>query len=108
MKVRTADGLIATLDDTHWVAHITARHPELRDHREQVIETLEYPEGVFRSKRDRGTRIYFKVFGNVVISGTEFVRMPLLVHVREHSGFVVTAYFAASMWRNFGEKIWPL
>jgi hypothetical protein len=73
-----------------------------------VVETLRNPEGIYRSKRDRVTRIYVKTFAEVSISGNMFPQMPLLVLVREGEGFVVTAHFAAAMWHSLGEQIWPL
>lgn len=106
--VRTADGLIVTLDEKHWTTHIVAHHPELADHWNLVIETLKTPEGVYRSKRDMSTRIYMRGFYDITISDNVFERMPLLVHVREAGGFVVTAYFAAALWRSLGEQLWPL
>lgn len=107
MKISTADGLVADLDETHWESHIASRHPELKGNWDQVLETLRFPEGVYRSKRDRGTRIYARAFTGIVISGAVFDRMTLLVYVREENGFVVTAHFAAAQWRSLGEQIWP-
>jgi len=105
--VETADGLTVHLDESHWEQHIIARHPELRAHREKVIETLQSPDGVFRSKRDPGTRIYTKTFADVTISETTFDNLALLAYVREEGGFLVTAHFAAAMWRGLGQQIWP-
>lgn len=108
MIVRTADELTVTLDEKHWATRIVAHHPELVDHWDRVIEVLKAPQGVYRSKRDKSTRIYMRVFHSLSISDTVLERMPLLVHVREEGGFVVTAYFAAAMWRSLGEQLWPL
>lgn len=108
MIIRTADELTVTLDEKHWTTHIVAHHPELADHWDRVIEVLITPHGVYRSKRDKSTRIYMKGFHDISVSDNVFEHMPLLVHVREDGGFVVTAYFAAAMWRSLGEKLWPL
>lgn len=108
MIIRTADELTVTLDEKHWTTHIVAHHPELADHWDRVIEVLKTPHGVYRSKRDKSTRIYMRVFHGIAVSDNVFERMPLLVHVREEGGFVVTAYFAAAMWRSLGEQLWPL
>lgn len=107
MIIHTADGATATLDETHWETHIVARHPELRAHREKVVDTLTHPDGVYKSRRDPDTRIYLKTFTGVAISDTLFDNLTLLVYVRNKGGFVVTAYFAAAMWRGLGEQLWP-
>lgn len=106
--IQTADGATATLDEAHWETHIVARHPELGAHREKVVDTLAHPDGIFRSRRDPETRIYLKAFTGVAISNTFFDNLALLVYVRSEGGFVVTAHFAAAMWRSLGERLWPL
>jgi hypothetical protein len=105
VRVQAPDGLTITLDEDHWRSHIVANHPELAEHWDNVIEAVRSPDGVFQSKRDQGTRIYFKTFSMVTISGSVFERMPLLVCVRERGGFVVSAYFGAA--RSLGKRVWP-
>lgn len=107
MRIQAADGPIITLDENHWQSRIVANHPELAKYRDKVIEALRSPAGVFRSKRDQETRIYVKVFAGIEISGSVFTQMPLLVYVREHGNFVVTAHFQAGMWRSLGQQVWP-
>ena len=108
MTILTVDGLEVVLDDDHWKTHILKGHPELTLYRDLVIETLKQPEGVYRSKRDSTTRIYARSCLGILIGKTLVERINLLVYVREENGFVVTAYFAAVMWRGLGERIWPL
>lgn len=105
--IHTGDGATAILDEAHWETHIVARHPELHAHREKVVDTLAHPDRVYRSRRDQDTRIYLKTFIGVAISDTLFDNLALLVYVRNKGGFVVTAHFAAAMWRGLGEQLWP-
>ena len=107
MTIRTVDGLDAILDEAHWETHIVSRHPELKGWLTQVTETLQQPIGVYRSKRDRTTRIYAKLYERVALPDAAPERLALLVYVRESNGFVVTAYLAGAMMRSLGEQIWP-
>lgn len=107
MTIRTADGLSANLDEAHWQTHIISSHPELNGSWERVVETLQQPAAVFRSKRDQKTRIYVRYYNGITISGVVIDLLPLLVYVREDDGFVVTAHFAGAMMRRMGEQIWP-
>jgi predicted glycosyltransferase len=108
VTILTVDGLTAVLDEAHWEAHIVSKHPELNESWDRVVETLQNPEGIFRSKRDPSTRIYVRGYSRIVISETLVEQLSLLVYVRERNGFVVTAHFAAAMWHSLGERIWPL
>ena len=107
VRVTTADGLDVVLDEDHWKTHILKGHPELLPYRDFVIETLQHPEGVYRSKRNPTTRIYTKSYSEILIGGNLAERTNLLVFVREENRFVITAYFAVAMWRGLGERIWP-
>ena len=108
VTIATVDGLTAILDERHWEAHIAFRHPELKDWQARVIETLQRPLAVFRSRRDAGTRIYVKDYTRREIPDLASEQLTLLVYVRQDSGFVVTAHLTAAMLRRLGEKLWPL
>jgi hypothetical protein len=107
VTIRAADGLDVALDDDHWKTHIVKRHPELTQYRELVIETLQHPEAVYRSKRDPTTRVYARSYSGLMIAETLVETVNLRVVVREKESFVVTAYFVGAMWRGLGERIWP-
>lgn len=107
VTIGTPDGLEVVPDDDQWKKHIAARHPQLLPYRDLVIETLRQPEGIYRGKRDPTTRIYTKRYWKILIGEAPVETTNLLVFVREEDGFVVTAYFAAAMWRILGERIWP-
>ena len=107
MKIYAVDGLQVELDDDHWKSHIIKGHPELMPHRELAIETLRNLDGVYRSKRDPSTRIYARRYRGIRIGETLVEEISLRVIVREDNGSIVTAYFAAAMWRGLGERIWP-
>ena len=107
MRVTTADGLDAVLDEDHWRTHITKRHPQMLPYQELVIETLKNPDGIYRGRRDRITRIYTRSYSKLLIGGRLSERTNLRVFVREENGFVATAYFAVAELRSLGERIWP-
>jgi hypothetical protein len=107
VKIWTADGLDAVLDEEHWKTHIVSHHPEMHDNSELVVDTLQNPRAVFRSKRDPETKIYLKEHNMVTLGDRVIPRIDLHVYVRESNGFVVTAFFAAESSRSLGEKIWP-
>lgn len=107
MTIRAADGLDVALDDDHWNAHIVKKHPELGQHRDLVIETLQHPDAVYRSKRDPATRVYARSYTGIRIGETLVEGVNLRVVVRETESFVVTAHFVVEMWRGLGERIWP-
>lgn len=108
VTILTADGIDAELDEDHWKTHIVKGHPELTPYQSLVIETLKHPEGVYRSTRDSSTRVYARSCLGILIGETLVEKINLLVFVREKNAFVVTAFFAAVMWRGLGERIWPL
>ena len=107
VTIRAADGLDVELDDDHWMTHIVKGHPEVARHRELVIETLQHPEAVHRSKRDPTTRVYTRSYSGIMIGETLVEMISLRVVVREKERFVVTAHFVVAMWRGLGERIWP-
>lgn len=108
VRIRTVDGLDAELNEEHWQLHVVEHHPELADKLDMVVETLQRPDGVFRSKRDGKTRVYMRTYESVQIGDRVIERIPLLVLLREPSGFVVTAHFDTAQWRVFEERLWPL
>jgi len=107
VTIRTADGLDAVLDEDHWRTHITNRHPQMLPYQDLVIETLKNPEGVYRGRRDRNTRIYTRSYSKILVGERLIEKTNLRIFVREENGFVATAYFAVAELRGLGERIWP-
>lgn len=87
VKIRTVDGLDAVLDEEHWGEHIVSGHPELQGKLNLVIETLQNPDAVFRSKRDSDTRIYLKHYAAIMVGDHFIERTTLRVYAREDDGF---------------------
>jgi hypothetical protein len=103
-KIRDPAGFEAILTDECW-AHISARHPERSPFRQQVLETLQRPDGIYSGKRDPARKIYRKRYRDIPVEGGSF---DLLVFVGSADGYVATAYFAAYSLRMLGVLIWPL
>jgi hypothetical protein len=77
--------------------------PWMEQHRNLVIETLQYPEGVYRSRRDPRTRVYVRSYTGAIIGETSVETTHLRVVVRDRESLVVTAYFVVTTWRGIGE-----
>jgi hypothetical protein len=58
-NIRDPTGFEAILTDECW-SHITSRHPEMVPFRQQVIETIQRPDGIHSGKRDPARKIYRK------------------------------------------------
>lgn len=96
-------GFHVILTDRCWAEHIIIGHPEMRPHREDVLETITHPNAIFKGKRDPRTRIYAKMY-HFTDQGQW---LDLLVFVGEDHGYVKTAYFAAMAFRMLGAQLWP-
>ena len=107
MRIPAGDGLDVVLDEDRWKTHITKRHPQMLPYQELVIETLKNPEGIYRGRRDRITRIYTRSYSGILLREKLLERTNLRVVVREQNGYVATAYFTVAEFRGLGERIWP-
>jgi hypothetical protein len=101
--IRDPAGFEAILTDECW-AHITARHPEMEPFRQQVIETIQRPDGIYSGKRGPARKICRKRYRDIPVAEGSF---DLLVFVGSADGYVATAYFAAYSFRMLGVLIWP-
>lgn len=82
--------------------HITERHPELKNQRDKIIETIKNPD--FILKGDFNELLAVKFYED-----TPLTRKYLIVVYKEinrKDGFVITAYFTSRpLIRR--EKVWP-
>lgn len=95
----SVDGVAIRLTDERW-QHIVDRHPEMKDARSDVLETIRNPDRVQRG--DDGAKLAIRFF-----EGTSVSDKHLVVIYRENGedGFVITAYYATdpAVWR---ETLW--
>lgn len=72
--------------------HITRRHPEMRDQRDKVIETLSNPDSI--QEGDFGELLAVRFYSKTLLT-----QKHLIVAYKELSGqdgFVLTAYFTVT------------
>jgi hypothetical protein len=85
--VRSQNGVLVRLTDERWY-HIVNRHPEMHDHREQVLETVTTPDMI--QQGDFGELLAIRFYRD-----TPLTSKFLVVAYREiqpDDGFVLTAY----------------
>lgn len=97
---KSVDGVPIRLTEERW-QHIVDRHPEMKEQKAKVLETVATPDYV--QKGDFDTKIAIKFH-----QGTPLTDKHLAVIYRETSpsdGFIITAYFATepAKWR---EVLW--
>jgi len=88
--VASRNGVPIRLTDERW-QHITARHVELADQQEQVLETVTAPDLILEG--DIGELLAVRFY-----SSTPLTAKHLIVAYREagpDDGFILTAYFTS-------------
>ena len=83
--------------------HIAARHPEMADQQDCILETVNQPDYV--QEGDSGTLIAVKSYPKTPLSQKSCV--VVYRELSDGDGFVVTAYFTSrpAVWRRI---IWKL
>ncbi len=83
-------------------------HPEIRDYSEDVKTTVEAPDLVFRSTRDKRSCIFYKLrIGRGIFSGKHLV--VVVKYVEETTGlkgYVSTMYISRNVYSK-GDQSWP-
>ena len=69
--------------------HITRRHPEMREQKDRVLETIETPEYILQG--DYGDLLAIRFYKETPLSQKFLI--VVYKEVSEYDGFVVTAYF---------------
>ncbi len=101
--VQDPTGMEVVLTDECW-KHVAAHHPEMREFKGLVLDTIQRPDAIYRGKRDPTRRIYKKNYFEVAGVGNS---LDLLVFVGDADRYVATAYFCAYSVRMLGVLIWP-
>lgn len=86
------------ITDERWT-HVTENHPEVSDFFEYIIECIEDPDYIIRSKKDENTLIALRQFHNKFIC-------VVYKEITPEDGFVVTAYFSKKINLNKENVIW--
>jgi hypothetical protein len=87
--VASKNGVPIRLSQERW-GHVVRRHPEMKEQKEKVLETVSDPDAIYQGDYDEclAVRLYPR---------TPLTRKHLVVVYRETShndGFILTAYFA--------------
>lgn len=80
----------------HWRLITEQKHPEVKGKENEVIKTLENPDEIRLSKKDKHVYLYYRKSGKYYYS-------IVTRHFEEH-GFIITAYLTRNIME--GEKIW--
>ena len=83
------------------LSHIL-EHPEMREMKAAVVETLLNPEKVVRSRSDASVSLYY-AFQERTVTGPKW--LSVVVKQSEEDAFVLTAYLTDTIKK--GEELWP-
>lgn len=94
--LRSKNGVPVRLTVERW-KHVVARHPEMKDQKEKVLETLTAPD--LLQEGDLGTVLAARLYQDTPLT-TKFL-VVVYREVTETDGFILTAYFTnkPSEWR---------
>jgi len=84
------------------LAHILDR-PEMRNMREEIIETLQSPAEVRVSRSDASVRLFYEFYARTRV-GDKW--LCIVVKYSENDAFVITAYLTDKL--KTGEILWPI
>jgi hypothetical protein len=79
--------------------HIARRHPEMRNQKEKVVETVSNPDWVLSG--DFGELLAVRFYPKTPL--TEKYLVVAYNEISAQDGFVITAYFTSTLWR--GRKV---
>ena|SRR3972149_389966 len=90
LLVRSHNGIPIRLTEERW-QHIVSRHPEMKEQRERLLETVTEPELI--QQGDFGEYLAIRFYSN-----TPLTSKHLVVAYREiaDDGFIITAYFTSA------------
>jgi hypothetical protein len=76
------------LTDERWM-HIIKRHPEMKDQKDKILETVENPQYILEG--DYGELLAVRFFKETPL--TQKFLIVIYKEVSEYDGFILTAYF---------------
>jgi hypothetical protein len=77
-------------------------HPEMREMKAAIDETLQRPERVVESRTDRSVQLYYRLYFRTIVGG-KF--LCVVVKTSSDDAFVITAYLTDRIKK--GRRIWP-
>ena len=99
LEVRSKLGKVVRLDEDRW-RHVLD-HPEMKNQRSRVEETLVDPDEVRESVRSSSIWLFYKLYANSPVSEKYLL---VVVEVLDGEGFIVTAFFTDKVKK--GGLIW--
>lgn len=86
--IKSKQGVPIRLSTERW-EHIRRRHPEIKDQKDKVLETITAPDVI--QQGDYGELLAIKFFENTPL--TEKYLVVIYKEINKDDGFVITAYF---------------
>ena len=86
--VYSIDNVPIRLTHERW-KHITSRHPEMKNEKERLVETISNPDFVQRG--DFGTLLAVRFYGRTPLTAKYLV--VVYKEMNKEDGFILTAYF---------------
>lgn len=81
--------------------HIENTHPEMTGFVERIAEVLQMPDYVAQSNWDSETELFYRFYETTTV-GSKW--LCVVVKVRSHDAFVITAYLADAIKK--GTELW--
>jgi hypothetical protein len=88
ITIYSKNNVSVRLTDERW-AHIIRRHPEMKDQKGRVLETVENPDYILEGDYEELLAVRF--FKETPL--TQKFLVVIYKEVSEYDGFIVTAYF---------------
>lgn len=79
------------MTDFNWT-HINKKHPEIASQQEKIIESLEKPDKVTDSIKDKNTKFYYKYYKDLP-SPYRFVKT--IVKYLNGDGYIISSHFVS-------------
>ena len=81
------------MTDFNWL-HISKKHPEISSQKEMIIESLENPDKIIESLKDKDTKFYYKYYKNLT-SSYRFLK-TVVKYLNGH-GFIISSHLVKAI-----------
>ena len=95
--VTTPIGLVVRCSRTYWILISESKHPVMKGHRDDVIQTLTQPDEIRRSRKDESVLLFYRGTAPRWICA-------VTKNVDGHDGYLITAYPTDRV--KIGDVIW--
>jgi hypothetical protein len=93
-------GETVSLTSVCWHAHVLVWHPVMAGHLDKIQETVETPDAIYESKRNRRSNLYFKAYTGLP-AGNQYV----MVVVDSQRGYVQSSFMVQDLSKG-GRLLW--